>query len=220
MVTSHRAPARERRRAPLLAAATAALLALSAPFIVGTSAAFTSGVDAATTQSGGIRLAQGPSEKDRYPDSAHPHQVTVDRDGAQSIAYLASVSSRPPSVPTASFTVTVQLLTPSRDVVLRATLHDPSPAPGSWLLFDVRAKGASLLPSATPLGADAIAALNDGAGLVLPTPDAGTGLAITVRVWLAPTAPPAAFNAPVTPAIAITAETVGGRTVSLEEDLP
>ncbi len=205
------------RRGPLVVLATALVLALSVPPVVATSAAFTSGVDAATTQSGGVRLAQGPSEDDRYPDAAHPHEITVDADGAQTVAYLASAPTGPPAVATASFTVTVHLLTPTPHLVMHARLVDPA-SDASWLLFDVRAANASLLPSGAPLTARDISALDGGAGLPLPIPAAG-GLALTVRVWLAPAAPPSAFAATVAPAIAITAETTGGRTVTLTEKL-
>ncbi|RKS86676.1 hypothetical protein DEU37_2330 [Microbacterium sp. AG790] len=205
------------RRGGLVVLATGLVVALSVPPVVATSAAFTSGVDAATTQSGGVRLAQGPSEDDRYPDAAHPHEITVDTDGAQKVAYLASAPVGPPSVATASFTVNVHLLTPTPHVVMHARLVDPNPdAP--WLLFDVRVADASLLPSGAPLTATEISALDGGAGLPLPTP-AADGLALTVCVWLAPAAPPSAFAATVVPAIAVTAETTGGRTVTLTEKL-
>lgn len=218
MIPLRPAPEHMRLRGTVLLAVVG-LIGLVAASVVTTSAAFTSGVDAATTQSGRISLAQGPADSDRYPDSAHPHDIAVDGDGAQKIAYLATTPAGPPAVDTAAFTIAVHVLTPSRDVALRATLHDPAPAGAAWLLFDVRAGGASLLPSGIPLPADRIAALDEGAGLLLPAPDAGSGLALTVRVWLAPTAPPAAFDVTVTPTIAITAETVGGRTVTLKEKL-
>ncbi|AGW40531.1 fibronectin-like protein [Leifsonia xyli subsp. cynodontis DSM 46306] len=209
------------RRHGLLSLAAAGVLSLIALPIGATWAAFTDGSAATTRQSGTVDIAQDSAGSQQYSDRAQPHLIVPAKTGAaQPIASLSSKPSGSPSVATASFPVSVYLLSGYRDVALRATVYDTGSSPVfPWLLFDIQAEGKSTLPGGTPLSAEAIAALDSGAGAALPVPAAGKATTVTVKAWLAPNSPPLAFRASVAPGVAVSAETIGGKSFTVKEKL-
>ncbi|MFC6355892.1 hypothetical protein [Luethyella okanaganae] len=218
---SSRIPSHRRRR-PLFAVVAVGAIALAALPVAATWAAFTDGVTASSSQSGAVDVAQDAVGAQQYADRTTPRIVAGGTPGSVApIAYLSTAPSSDPGVATAAFAVDVYLTSSSRDVALSATFYDPSGSAAAfgWLVFGVYVGDKSVLPGGVPLSAEGIAALGGGTGVALPVPAVDEAVTVTVKAWLAPGAPPAAFGVSVEPGVAVTAETVGGRTVTAKETI-
>lgn len=166
--------------------------------VVATHAGFLTTATTTATLTAQVDVAQGANCDAQYADLDHPNLLTP----SGTVAYLPRASA-------AAFVPTARLDIPF------CTLHSASgadvrvrvPRGGDDLMFAISVDGASV---AGPIDAARLAT----EGVALPVSAAAQTLSISV--WIAPTAPPAAFGASRQLSITVSAETVGGHTHELE----
>lgn len=198
--------------AVLLGTGLAGLLVLGGT----TDAAFSQDASGEAELSGRLAIAQGPKESDRHNTPDNPKIVASASDpGGALVSTLSREPTGDPAKPTAAYTVRVQTLPGSAEARLSLEITDrgtPREVFESLLFGVYDDAGKPLLPGGIPLGAAAVNALADGTGPAVPGLAADGGkTALTVKVWLRPTAPAAAYNAKLQLGTVIHARTVPGR---------
>jgi hypothetical protein len=210
------------RRYPLAAAVLLGTGLAGLLVLVGaTGAAFSQDASGEAALSGRLAIAQGPKESDRHNTPDNPKIVASASDpGGALVSSLFREPTGDPAKRTAAYTVRVRTLpgTAEARLSLEITNRGTPREVFESLLFGVYdAAGKALLPGGIPLGAVAVNALADSAGPELPGPalpalaSDGGETALTVKVWLRPTAPAAAYNTKLQLGTTIHARTVPGR---------
>lgn len=225
-------PSGRRRRSLPLRAAAAPVAVLGLLGLVGaTAAAFRDTVELPVEGLDGIFEVSQPAGADcadrvaaSAPEEAH---LVLDRDSAANIRRVPVPLTGIPSIAPATFEVTVcHAAAVTRELSLTLADRTEGPTPFPSLVFAVVADG-TVLTGPVPLDGAALAALNDGRGVLLP-PVEGQGSSTTatdartveVQAWMLKSAPTDHALLPVDIGVQVAGQSRAGEPVVLEGVLP
>ncbi|QAY64327.1 hypothetical protein ET495_15190 [Xylanimonas allomyrinae] len=159
-------------------------------------------------------IAQGPEAADQHDDSKKPGVAAT----VGVVSTLSHIPAVTPTRPTASATVHVVAPESSAKVKLGLALTDLAMADGVFetLVFSVAVNGKPVEEGPPRSAADIL----KSGGLAGFTLDPGTECNVTVRAWLTPMSPAAAYGKDLSLGVAVTAESVPGGDLELTPRYP